>query len=365
MLKRREALTLAIGLTAALSVAVAAQNPAPTPPKKDDKKQAEALRKEGQEIFKLVDMAAAGQPTPNDFGIAWVHDDVLKAQGNKEYVPFSVSLDGSKIASPTLALYYRVVQQGAGAPPPAPPSGKNEKNDKKDDKKDDKKAQQQKYPYEDFVQLPVQQGQNPLRISRSFTVSAGAYDVFIVVKEPASDQKNAPSAKVSVLKHTVTIPDFWTSELTTSSVIVAQRIEPLNQALSPQEQAERPYALGSMEITPAFDAKFSKKNELSTFLLIYNPKTDPMNKPDVTVEYNFYQKPSGQPEKFFNKTNPQALNAQTLPPQFDMTQGHQLQTGQAVPLASFPEGDYRLEIKITDKLANKTVTRDVNFTVTS
>src|SRR5262252_2278345 len=140
MLKRREALKLAIGLTAALSVAVAAQNPAPTPPKKDDKKQAEALRKEGQEIFKLVDMAAAGQPTPNDFGIAWVHDDVLKAQGNKEYVPFSVSLDGSKIASPTLALYYRVVQQGAGAPPPAPPSGKNEKNeknDKKDDKKDD------------------------------------------------------------------------------------------------------------------------------------------------------------------------------------------------------------------------------------
>jgi len=42
-----------------------------------------------------------------------------------------------------------------------------------------------------------------------------------------------------------------------------------------------------------------------------------------------------------------------------------LQTGQAVPLASFPEGDYRLEIKITDKIANKTLTRDVNFTVTS
>ena len=34
-----------------------------------------------------------------------------------------------------------------------------------------------------------------------------------------------------------------------------------------------------------------------------------------------------------------------------------------MPLASFPEGDYRLEIKVTDKLANKTLTRDVNFTV--
>jgi hypothetical protein len=82
----------------------------------------------------------------------------------------------------------------------------------------------------------------------------------------------------------------------------------------------------------------------------------------VVVEYNFYAKEAGA-EKFFNKTNPQNLNAQTLPPQFDFAAGHQLQTGQAVPLGSFPEGEYRLEIKVTDKLANKTLTRDVNFSV--
>ena len=34
-----------------------------------------------------------------------------------------------------------------------------------------------------------------------------------------------------------------------------------------------------------------------------------------------------------------------------------------MPLASFPEGDYRLEIKVTDKIANKSLTRDVNFSV--
>jgi hypothetical protein len=100
-------------------------------------------------------------------------------------------------------------------------------------------------------------------------------------------------------------------------------------------------------------------------MLIYNPKVDSANKPDVTVEFNFYQKPAGQPEKFFNKTAPQNLNAQTLPPNFDFAAGHQLQTGQAVPLASFPEGDYRLEIKVTDKIANKTLTREVNFTVSA
>ena len=35
----------------------------------------------------------------------------------------------------------------------------------------------------------------------------------------------------------------------------------------------------------------------------------------------------------------------------------------AVPLASFPEGDYRLDIELTDKTTNKTLKRDVSFTV--
>jgi len=143
---------------------------------------------------------------------------------------------------------------------------------------------------------------------------------------------------------------------------VAERIDPLPAPLTPQQQTERPYALGTMEIVPALDTKFTKQSELSTFLLIYNAKTDSANKPDVSVEYSFYVKADGA-EKFFNKTNPQNLNAQTLPPQFDFAAGHQLQSGQAVPLASFPEGDYRLEIKVTDKIANKSLTREVKFSV--
>ena len=214
-----------------------------------------------------------------------------------------------------------------------------------------------------------------MRISRSFTVPAGEYDVFVVAKEPTPDKapKNAPPPRMSVLKHSVTVPDFWNGELNTSSLIIAQRIDPLPAPLTDQQRADRPYALGMMEIIPALDTKFTKKSELSTFMLIYNPKTDSSNKPDVMVEYNFCQAAagtepkSGEPckagEKFFNKTNPQSLNAQTLPPEFDLAEGHQLQSGQAVPLASFPEGQYRLEVKITDKIANKSLTRDISFSV--
>jgi len=328
-----------------------------------DRKMNDQQKKEIQNVVKIVDDLAAGQTAPNDLSASWVREDFLKAQGNKEYVPFTIAIDPTRLTpnTPNVAFYWRVVAKGGDAAAAAPAAAGQKKDDK--DKKDKKKAD---YAYEDISFVPVAQGQNPQRIARSFTVGAGTYDVFVVVKEPTPEKppKNAPPPKMSAFKQTVTVPDFWNGELNTSSVIVAQRIDPLPAPLTPQQQADRPYALGTMEITPVYDMKLKKTNELSTFMLIYNPKTDAQNKPDVTVEYNFYQKPAGQPEKFFNKTNPQSLNAQTLPPQFDLAAGHQLQSGQAVPLASFPEGDYRLEIKVTDKLANKTLTRELNFSVT-
>jgi len=358
MTQRRRVFPLLTLVVVASSIAVLAQ----APPNKDDKKKTDAQNKEIQNIVKMVDGIAAGQPAPNDLSLTWVREDVLKAQGSKEYVPFNVSVDASKLSGGTVAFYWRVVNKNAAA---APAAADVKKDDKKDDKNKDDKNKKTDYAYEDIAFVPVAAGQTPMRISRSFTVPAGSYDVYLIAKEPTPDKapKNAPPPKASVVKHTVDVPDFWNGELATSTVIVAQRIDPLPAPLTPQQQADRPYALGGMEIVPAFETKFTKKSELSTFMLIYNPKVDSANKPDVSVEYNFYQKAAGQPENFFNKTNPQSLNAQTLPPQFDLAAGHQLQSGQAVPLASFPEGDYRLEIKVTDKLANKTLTREINFTI--
>lgn len=350
MVNRRLAFALKFLVAISFSGGLVAQQQPPP-------KQTDAQKKDIETLVKVVDGVAAGQPAPNDFGLAWVREDFLKAQGNKQYVPFTVGIDPSKIPGGQLVLYWRVVAKTAT---PATAADAQKKEEKKDDKK------RPEYAYEDVGFIPVTAGATPMRVTRSFTVPGGSYDVYVVAKEPAPEKapRNAPPPKASVLKQTVNVPDYWNAELATSSILITQRIDPLPAPLTPQQQAERPYALGTMELVPSFDLKFSKKSELSTFFLIYNPKTDGGNKPDITVEYNFYAKAGGS-EKFFNKTNPQNLNAQTLPPQFDLAAGHQLQSGEAVPLASFPEGDYRLEIKITDKIANKSLTRDVNFTVTA
>jgi len=354
MLLNRRGLTWSALLVLILSTALLAQ-------KKDDKKQSDAQKRDLPEIVKVMDNAAAGQ-LPNDLGLAWARADFLKAANNLEYVPFTVTYDATKVTSPNVAFYWRVVAQNAGA------SATLTLPAKKDDKDKDKKAPPSKYAYENLSYVTPGGGVQA-RLSRPFTVTAGTYDVYVLMREQsaaAAGAKNAAPPKVSVIKQTVTVPDLWTQDLTTSSVIAAQHIEPLTAPLSPNEQLERPYAaLGSMEITPSLDSRFTTKDELSIFFLIYNAKTDAMNKPDVSVEYNFYSKPAGAPEKFFNKTAVQSLNASTLPKEFDMSLGHQLSTGQGVQLTSFPAGDYRLEVKVTDKLSGKSITRDVNFTVTA
>jgi hypothetical protein len=342
----------AAGLTSALvlSVGLFAQI---------DKKTDDALKKDAQALSKLADAALVAQGSANDLNLTWVKEDFLKGPKDKEFIPFTVTIDPTKAAS-DLTLYWRVVPTPAAAAPPADPKNKD-------------KQQASKPVWEGVTLVPVAGAVNPMRLSRSFVAPAGSYDVYIVAKELQLEKKNTPP-KTVVLKQTVNVPEFWNNDLTTSSVIIADRIDPLPAPLSQTQLVERPYAaLGVMEIFPSASAKLPKSKELSVFFLIYNPKGDSAQKPDINIEYNFCQAaPGNQPkpdepckagEKFYNKTDPQIMNAQTLPPAFDLSMGHQLQTGQAVPLAGFPEGDYRLEIKVTDKLANKTVTRDVNFTV--
>jgi hypothetical protein len=363
MLTRRCAVAICAGAIA-LSGTVFAQNRNQKPQPNQPPKLTNAQKAELAAITQSIDALAAGQSAPNELSLTWARQDLLKAQGGKQYVPFTVMIDPAAAAGKTLTVYWRVVSQTAAAAAPPPPPA----NQSKDNKNQPPPAPRADYAYEDMNTFSVPgNAKGPERISRSFAVGPGTYDVYMVVKEPAPEkpQKNAPPQKMSLLKQTVQVPDLWNDELNTSSVFVAERIDPLPAPLTAQQQAERPYALGTMEIVPAVDSKFAKSEELQTFLLIYNAKTDKDNKPDVSIEFNFYTTPSGQAEKFFNKTNPQNLNAQTLPPGFDFAAGHQLQAGQAVPLTSFPEGEYRLEIKVTDKLADKSVTRNVNFTVSA
>jgi hypothetical protein len=299
--------------------------------------------------------AATLAPDLTTVPLTW-KNDFLKATNNLIYVPFIVTIEPGKIGS-SVAGYLRVVPKGMNTPAPPPKDNKS---------KDSKDAQQ--YPFEDvyFIELRAPAPGQPQRLTRAFAVPAGNYDVYLALRDrSAGGEKAAADApvKVAVMKQELTVPNFWSNEFTTSSLILADKVEPLSGQLSPEQQRERPYVLGATEIVPAPDNKFKKSEELGVIFQVYGYQMGSDGKPDVQIDYMFHQRDPAGGEKPFNKTEPQKFNAQTLPPNFSPEQGHQIVGGQMIPLASFPEGDFRLEIKVTDNKATKTLQREVLFTV--
>jgi hypothetical protein len=310
----------------------------------------------------------AADKNEGDVTVKWVSNHFVKGQSGDTYVPFTLAVDKAQL-SKGAALYVRIVsaeqaasfasamvaasappKDGKAAPPPRP-----------------------SFQWDSVHFLDAPDGQ----LSRAVQLKPGQYVAFVALKEkspaPAGNQrnnrnndKNAPPAAAAgpagLLRHEITVPDYNTADLRTSSVIVAQSVEPLSAALPADQQEANPYVFGPMRIVPSPDGKFSKSGELSVIFWIYGAKEAASGKPDVVVDYSFHQK-LAEGEKYFNKTAPQPLNAETLPPQFSIAAGHQLPGSLVIPLSSFPAGDYRLEIKVTDKPSGATLTQNVNFSV--
>jgi hypothetical protein len=280
----------------------------------------------------------------------------VKGQDGITYLPFNLVIDRSKLPKGDVGLYVRLVDKSAAAA--APVAAPTAKPDNNKDAKNQPPARPV-YPWDNltFLEIPADG-----KLSRAIALKAGQYEAFIAIKEKGTDQKNAPPSKMGLLRRELTIPDFTVAELATSSVLVANAIEVLPAPLGPAQQENNPYTFGPMKIGLSADGKFSKGGELNLVFWIYGAGAASGGKPDVQIDYAFHQK-LAEGEKYFNRTQPQVLNAQSLPPEFDVAAGHQLPGTLTVPLASFPSGDYRLEIKITDKTSGKTVVQNVSFTV--
>ena len=158
----------------------------------------------------------------------------------------------------------------------------------------------------------------------------------------------------------LTVPDFRNGELTTSSVILADRLTVLSAPLTADQLVERPYVIGQNEITPAADHRFRRSEELVVVFLVYNPTVTSEKHFDLQVEYHFFQRvrragsrrarrpgshpPARDGERYFNHTDPQRFNPAIMGAQFDPGAGHPVLAGQGIPLAGFeprrlPAGD--------------------------
>src|SRR5687768_10973624 len=83
---------------------------------KDEKKRNKQEQQDIETLVKIVDGVSMGQQQPPaDLAVTWDSNHFVKAQDNKTYVPFTINIDRSKLASPSVAMYVRAVAKG-GAP---------------------------------------------------------------------------------------------------------------------------------------------------------------------------------------------------------------------------------------------------------
>lgn len=306
-----------------------------------------------QAIVKIADAAAAGTAAPTDIPIRWVSNHFFGGGNGVVYIPYAFAIDGRALQSSDVVLYIRVVSR-TPQPAPAAAQGNNRNNDRN-------RQAASMYPWEQRYFLDVK---GNATVGRPMQLAPGTYDVILVARErtPAQQPRNAPPQKVGVLRHELVVPSFFNNELKTSSILLSEGVEPLTAAPTAEQQDANPFLLGGLRFAPIMDARARKGRELQLAFYLYGVGNKE-GKPDVLIERSFFVR-MGDMEKPFVRMQPEELNAAALPAQFDLNAGHPLLSVVDIPVKSnFPEGDYRIEIKITDRIGGKTITESVPFSV--
>jgi hypothetical protein len=339
---------MSIRRVTALCAAIAVVASLPLGAQDEDKKDTPSLSKaEQQDARVLIDLAdSMGEALPSEFPLTWRQNHFVMAQNGQTFIPFTLQLDPTFLPSSAVVLYVRAVKKGVAAPPP-----------EGDDKKGDEMVVE--YPWDnlEFLDVPADG-----LVARGLALSGGEYELFVGVKE-LSTENEEEIKKTSVFRRDLSVPDFTKPELAISSIIVADGMEGV-EALAPEAQRANPYTFVTIKVTPSLDSKYQQTSALTLLFWVYGVTPDAMQKPDVQIDFSFHQKlPEG--EKYFNKTAPQVLNATSpmLPAGFDLSAGHLVPGMLNMPLGSFPPGDYRCEVRVTDKLSGKSLTQNVAFNV--
>ncbi len=190
-----------------------------------------------------------------------------------------------------------------------------------------------------------------MRLVREFTLPPGQYEVHAAV-----GQARGGGAVVTLHKFQLTVPDIWRGPLVMTPVVLGDAV-----AAVPRAPGTRPFEFEPTALSPAASDRFAQSGSVHAAFRIYNWTPDESVKPDVAVEYVFYQRSERGP-RFFNKMKPQRLHADTVGAAFDPADGA-VTGGMTVPLMSFPFGEFEMIVRVTDNRNKQSAERRVEFSV--
>jgi len=175
---------------------------------------------------------------------------------------------------------------------------------------------------------------------KSLPLRPGLYRLDLVLKDVSSGNVGAVNTRLAV-------PRYDEDKLEASTLILADQIEhvPARQIGTGQ------FVLGSSKVRPKLDGSFTPSDKMGIYWQIYNLKPDEKtHRSDASFVYTV--KRGDQQVMQFKETSA------------DMKQtGDQVTIERLLPLATLTPGKYTLEVSATDKLAQTTVSRTVDFSI--
>jgi len=170
----------------------------------------------------------------------------------------------------------------------------------------------------------------------------GLYKLDLVIKDVNSGNVGAVNTRLAVSP----IPD---DTLQASSLILADQMEPV----SSKDVGVGQFVLGSTKVRPKLDAEFHTDQAMDIYLQLYNLKVDDTtHKNNVSVDFKITQGDRTVSDQVKTGDDIKQL-------------GEEITIQQMVAPKTLPPGKYKLQIQATDKVANQTVSRTADFTVTA
>ena len=171
---------------------------------------------------------------------------------------------------------------------------------------------------------------------KNLVLPPGIYKIDLVVRD-------VNSGKTGVIKQGFVVPKYDEGKLSTSTLILASKIEPLAGRL-PSGQ----FVLGSLKVMPNATGEFKQDQTMGIYLQVYNVAVDQATlRPSVDIEYIISQ---GNKEvmrvKEDGKNGLSSISSQ------------QITLARLIPLKSFKPGLYDVHVTIKDNVAGQTVTTD-------
>ena len=168
----------------------------------------------------------------------------------------------------------------------------------------------------------------------------GQYKVSVVVKDDIN-------GRLGTIDLGVRVPHYQDNELSNSSLILADLIQPL-----PTNQVGTgPFVIGSTKVRPSVNQTFTRDQRMGIFLQVYNLGLDPQtHRPSMNIQYDIAKDGKtilDQPEDTSKWTNA----------------GAQVTLQKTLDLKSLQPGKYSVAIKITDNVTKQTVSPSATFEV--